>query len=109
MSWEDILKISRGVDKRLVDYIMSDRQPRTIDKLYDDIYDHVDESKKLGGRLCKKLYIREGRPTNTRFDTPRKTVSMYLTNSSDYIKKPTTKRMEPRSEKLYEFIYIGGN
>ena len=64
MTWEALLKTriygKKGLNSKdiaMVDYIMKDGVARTIDKIFDDIYDMINKTKKLGNKKSFELPI----------------------------------------------------
>ena len=105
--WSDILKVANyrisEKDKRLVNIIMSDGQPRTVAKLFDDIYDYISENKKLSWSTRRK----QGRLQSTGIASSQKSIKSYLSISPNYEKTPiNAKGLGGRQ--LYEYVYIGG-
>jgi hypothetical protein len=102
MNWEDVLKSRKfripSNDKRLIDYIMRDRQPRNTDKLIDDIYDYIAEIKSQTKYTTSKL----SRPYITKFNVGPKSVAQYLTNSPKY-------ELRELPSGIRQYVYIGGN
>jgi len=84
MSWRNtIKKIRAGItssDAKLVDFVMSDKKTRTVDRLLDDIFDSIRENKKMNMRERKKL----GLTYKNRFGANKKSLTQYLTESNNY-------------------------
>jgi len=112
MAWEALLKTrtygKKGLNSKdiaMVDYIMKDGMGRTIDKIFDDIYDMINKTKKLGNNKTFKLYSATGRPQNTRFEGGKVAMKLHLTNSPKYESKVIGEN-EVRTP-VMEFKYVG--
>ena len=108
MGWEEILKRrnKRGVqmsDRRLIKYILRDGEFRTFDAILDEIYDLIEENKKLGDNKIKRI---EGRPTSRRFGAGKEKVKQYMTMSPDYESRDTGNKA-PDKRPILEYRYIG--
>lgn len=83
MSWRNIIKKRKNItsnEAKLIDFVMSDKKTRTIDRLLDDMFDFIKESRKKNKYQRKKL----GWPTESRFGAHRKSLIQYLTQSNNY-------------------------
>jgi len=112
MTWEAILKIrtygKKGLNSKdiaMVDYIMKDGKARTIDKLFDDIYDIINKTKKMGQNEAYSLKLKTNRPANRRFNASKVALSQHFTNSPNYESKVIGEN-EVRTP-IMEFKYVG--
>jgi len=104
MGWESILK--RGVilrDIRLLKYILRNGEFKTMDRIMDEVYDLIQENKKLG---MNKLNRMQGRPMGMKFSAGKAEVKKYMTNSPDYESRDSGIRT-PKRHPIMEFRYIG--
>jgi hypothetical protein len=110
--WENILKRRRGgnrpVDIKTIKYIMRDGKFRSVEALIEEIYELVEENKKIGyNRLSNQKRNRE-RPRITRFEMYRGAVSAHMTNSPDEYESRDTGNKTFSRRPIIEFKYIGG-
>jgi len=110
MAWKAILKTRnygrKGLnskDRAMVDFIMKDGEARTVVRIFDDIYDMINKTKKLGRRRASMLAT--GRPQNTRFEGGKVAMKLYLSNSPNYESKVIGLN-EVRTP-ILEFKYVG--
>jgi len=104
MDWESILK--RGVilrDIRLLKYILRDGEFKTMDRIMDEVYDLIQENKKLG---MNKLNRMQGRPMGMKFAAGKGEVKKYMTNSPDYEVRDTGNENLVGTP-IKEYRYIG--
>ena len=96
---------SRGTlnneDIELIDYIMGDKQPRTVERIYDDIYDDIQEQRKASRKDRRKGY-------KTRFGATRYMLQYYLANSGKYTVKDLGKDEYGRKKNEYTQIWLQG-
>jgi len=102
MGWEKILKgkISTS-DIKLVNYILRDGEFRTMDRIMDEIYDLIEENKKLGegGRRRTPIQI-------TTFGQSKSRMKGFMTNSPDYEVRDTGNK-DHNYQPIKEYRYIG--
>ena len=109
MGWERILKSGGGghprvskSDRRLVNYILRDGEFKTIDRIMDEVYDLLQENKKLGHG---KVAWMRGRPKSRRFAAGKREVKMFMTNSPDYESRDTgNKNLVGTTIKEYRYL-----
>ena len=112
MTWKTILKTrnygKKGLsakDTAMLDYIMKDGMTRTIERIFDDIYDMINKTKKLGSNKADKLQTKTRRPARRRFDGARLSVQQYFTNSPNYESKVVG--LNEFRNPIKEFKYVG--
>jgi len=105
MGWEKIIKRRKigQQDIKLVNYILRDGEFRTMDRIMDEIYDLIEENKKLG---YQKVFRIEGRPLSIKFWESNTTMTRFMTVSPDYESRDTGKKT-PTKRPIIEYRYIG--
>ncbi|MFZ8961789.1 MAG: hypothetical protein ACO2Y1_09045, partial [Flavobacteriaceae bacterium] len=84
MGWEELLKRGLGIsvwDKRLLKYILRDGEFKTIDRIMDEIYDFIEENKKM---TYAEIAAIEGRPTKIKFGAGKTEIKTHMATSPDY-------------------------
>lgn len=105
MGWEKILKRRRGVhqaEKKLLDYIMSDGEFKTIDRILDDIYDFLAENRKM---LPAKRQLM-GRPIITQLYASKAQLKIHM-NNSPYYESTDKGNKDHNYQPIKEYRYIG--
>jgi hypothetical protein len=105
MGWEKILKRG-GVSKsdiRLVNYILRDGEFRTMERIMDEIYDLIEDNKKIGHSIAVRI---EGRPASTKFGSRKKSMKGFMTLSTDYESRDSGNKNLVGSP-IIEYRYIG--
>ena len=105
MGWERILKaaILRPSDKRLVKYVLRDGEFKTIDRIMDEIYDLLQENKKMSKN---ELMAMRERPKATKFDNGRPQIKGFMEKSPEYESRDTGNKGRNRRP-IKEYRYIG--
>jgi len=109
MNWEKILKRRAGGlgpsprDIRLINYILRDGEFKTVARILDEIYDLLQENKKLGINRTSEM---QGRPKGTKFGAGKSEMKRYMTTSPDYEFRDSGNRDRHR-EPIKEYRYIG--
>lgn len=107
MVWERILKragskISKS-DIRLLNYILRDGEFKTMDRIMDEIYDFLQENKRMHYVDIVRI---EGRPTKTRFAANKSHVKMFMARSPNYEVRDTGNKTGT-NQPIKEYRYIG--
>ena len=109
MNWEKILKRRAGGlgpsprDIRLINYILRDGEFKTVARILDEIYDLLQENKKLGINKTSRM---QGRPKATKFGAAKRELKIYMTSSPDYEFRDSGNRDRHR-QPIKEYRYIG--
>ena len=105
--WENILKRgNRPKDISTIKYIMRDGNFRSVEALMEEIYEFIEENKKIGiGRLS---YNYKERPQIRRFEISKREIQKYMTNSPDEYERRDTGNKTFTGRPIIEFRYIGG-
>lgn len=106
MGWGDILKRAGGIslaDIRLINYILSDGEFKTAEAVMDEIYDLLQENRKM---TPYQISLIDGRPHSTRFGTGLSKVKDYMTKSPDYEARNTGNKTHG-NKPVKEYRYIG--
>lgn len=107
MIWEKILKRAGGIglsDIRVIKYVMRDGNFRTADAIMDEIYELIQENKKLGVRQVLRI---KGRPMiHRQIGSGKKQIKAHMTNSPEFESRDTGNKIFTRSP-ILEYRYIG--
>jgi len=107
MGWEKLLKRRKKAtslkDIRAIKYVMRDGNFRTADTIMDEIYELIQENKKLGTQKLVKL---KGRPAITSFGASKAVIKWYMTNSPEFESRDTGNKTLVGTP-IIEFRYIG--
>lgn len=108
MGWERILKkvgrakVSKS-DIRLVNYVLRDGKFKTMDRIMDEIYDLLQENKKLGHNKVARM---EGRPTSIKFAVGKTEMKIFMVKSPNYESRDTGNKTLTE-QPINEYRYIG--
>jgi len=106
MGWEELLKRGLGIsvwDKRLLKYILRDGEFKTFERIMDEIYDFIEENKKM---TRAEITAIEGRPTKIKFGAGKTEIKTHMATSPDYEVRNTGNRTNTNSP-ILEYRYIG--
>lgn len=105
MGWKKILKGRISVtqaEKKLLVYIMSDGEFKTLDKIIDDIYDFLAENRKISPAKRRLM----GRPSITQLYANKAQLKMYM-NNSPYYESTDKGNKDHNYQPIREYRYIG--
>ena len=105
MSWEKILKRRIGItqaEKKLLVYIMSDGEFKTLDRIIDDIYDFLAENRKINPARRQLT----GRPTITQLYASKHMMKVHM-NNSPYYESTDKGNKDHNYQPIKEYRYIG--
>jgi len=107
MGWEKLLKRHKSAmslkDIRAINYVMRDGNFRTADTIMDEIYELIQENKKLGSKKVERM---KERPSITTFASSKATIKIYMTNSPEFESRDTGNKTFTNNP-IIEFRYIG--
>lgn len=107
MGWQNILKRrNAGVSNRdinTVNYIMRDGNFRTADAIMDEIYELIQENKKLGHKLMR---IKERPKILRQIGVSKQVIQSYMTKSPEFESRDTGNKTLVKTP-IIEYRYIG--
>ena len=103
MGWQDILKL-KNREIGTVKYVMRDGNFKTIDAIMDEVYELIQENRKLGHRKASKI---KGRPTiHRQVDSGKRQIQAYMTHSPEFESRDTGNKTYTGAT-IMEYRYIG--